>query len=117
MDDLNRPPHNTRDSWWLVAGGALTAASLPHLIPWPQQHTLGIWADTLIYGGLGALAATLLVGRSHVRSLFWSNVFLTLGILVVAIGIVATLVMTIPLHAKANEGPAASGSQSRQGKP
>jgi hypothetical protein len=42
-------------------------------------------------GGLGLLAASILVARSYVQSAFWSKVVLCLGILVVAVGAVVFL--------------------------
>jgi hypothetical protein len=83
--------HYTREPWWVV----LVAAAIMAVVPlWKYQsiqriNTIGLSLPVVmcVSAALGAAAAIPLVIRSHVNSPFWSNVALTGGILLIAIGV------------------------------
>ena len=79
----------SREPWWVVPLAGVVAALLPLLKYGRLQRNvpgIGLVEAMSIAGGLGLLASAILVARSHVRSAFWSNVVLWLGILVVGVG-------------------------------
>lgn len=81
------PRHFSREPWWVVPIAGVIAALCPLLkYGQLQRQGIGIVEAMTAAGGLGMLAATILVARSHVRSPFWSGVVLCLGILVAGIG-------------------------------
>ena len=88
MDEQPRPKHFTKEPWWLVPVGGAIAALLP-LIRYAKFATLGVSLSQgmLLTGLLGTAASALLVARSHIRSVFWSNIVLSLGIVVIALGV------------------------------
>jgi len=55
----------------------------------------GITVGTALFtaASLGTLASAILMVRSHVRSAFWANVILWLGMLMVAAGVCAISVL------------------------
>jgi len=99
MDELQQPKHFTREPWWVVPIGGIAAGLLP-LIKYGRfkQANLGVGlAEAMITAGLlGSAAAALLVARSHIRSVGWSNLVLWLGILVIALGACFLLVTLAP---------------------
>ena len=95
-DATTDPKHFSREPWWMVPVGGLIAALLPLAKYQHFQRRLpgiGLREAMLTAGCLGAAAAAVLVVRSHVRSIFWSNVVLWVGILLVTIGVCILSVM------------------------
>jgi hypothetical protein len=97
---VSEPRHFSREPLWLVPLAASVAALLP-LLQYSRFRRnvpgVGLAEAMLTAGGLGALASAALVARSHVRSVFWSNVVLWLGILTAAAGACALLSLMPPL--------------------
>jgi len=98
VTDPDRPTHFTREPWWVVFVAAVVLGLMPlwKYFSVQRANTTGLSLPVLMAGfaALGAIAGAILVARSHVRSVFWSNVVLWLGILVAAIGIAS--VVAIP---------------------
>jgi hypothetical protein len=90
------PTHYTREPLWLVPLGGIAVALVPFLRPGKflkLASGVGIVNTMLMLGLFGAVASALLVGRSHIRSTFWSNVVLWLGILMIALGVCAAAIV------------------------
>lgn len=91
---MDNPRHFSRDPWWVIPLAGVLAA----LMPLWRHHSLesalpgiGLAEAMSVSGGLGLLASSLLVLRSHVRSPFWAGVVLWMGILIIGLGISAFL--------------------------
>jgi hypothetical protein len=95
MPSEKRRRHFTREPWWVVPLAGLIAGALP-LIKWTgssgPETGIGVLAEMGMMAALGMLAAALLLARSYIKSAFWSNVVLWLGILVIALGVCAVSV-------------------------
>lgn len=89
MDEPRPPKHYTKEPWWVVPLGGAAAALVPLIRRGHFERSnlgVGLPEATLPLGVLGTVAAALLVARSHIRSVAWSNVVLWLGILLIAMG-------------------------------
>jgi hypothetical protein len=86
--DPNEPQHYTRSSCLIIPMAGIVCAVLPLCCMGRFQRTgMGVFEGMLVMGVMGIAAAIPLVMRSHIRSAFWSNVVLWLGILGVAVGL------------------------------
>ena len=88
MADGKEPRHYTREPWWVVPLAGIILGLLPVLkySEFQRRNTTGLSLPVLMLGSgsLGVLAAVPLVVRSHIRSAFWSNVVLWIGVVIAA---------------------------------
>ena len=95
MPTENEPPspnkHYTREPWWvvLVAAGVMAILPLWKYRSFQRANLTGLGLPVLMgaSAAFGAVVGLVLVMRSHIRSPFWSNVLLTGGIVLIAIGV------------------------------
>ena len=84
-----QPQHYTRQPWWVILIGAV-AAPVVVLLKYGQlqMRAPGTGFGTAMFNAawLGALGSAILMVRSHIRSPFWANVILWVGIVVGAVG-------------------------------
>lgn len=93
----SKTSHFTREPWWLVPLAGLVVAALTL---WKfndlqyRMPNISLTVALITAAGLGSAGAAVLVLRSHVRSVFWSNVILWFGIVTTAMGICVVSILT-----------------------
>lgn len=88
--------HFTREPWWVVALAGVVMALFPLWKYGRVQELMpgvSLPLRMALFGGMGVVGSSILVARSYVRSPFWSNVVLWLGIFVIAAGVSIGLVI------------------------
>ena len=92
------PKHYTREPLWVIPLAALITGLLPVIKFYALLDMfgqLGVFAVLGLFAGAGALAATLLVIRSYIRSAFWAGCFLWFSMLFMALIICAVISLFI----------------------